>query len=231
MSSDSPLVLVVEDDAVIRRLTCAALSASQYRFVEAETGRQALAEVAEQHPDVMLLDLGLPDMSGLDVIRQLSNVQHPPIVVFSAGGSVHNEIAALEAGAVDYIAKPFVMAELLSRLRSALHGSRRAGIVPASHFTFGDVSVDLLHHRVTVADREVPLSSRELRVLTTFLKNAGRLMTYRFIIDEISEPDDVPNDAEVRTIVSSLRHKLEHDPARPHYLFAEMGVGYRFRDE
>ncbi len=228
MKSDDPLVLVVDDDHAIRRLTRAVLSASQYRVIEADTGQKALAEVSAQHPDVMLLDLGLPDMSGLDVIRLFSNLPHPPIIVFSASGSLKNEIAALEAGAVDYIAKPFVKADLLSRLRSALNGSRRSANEPASYFSFGDVSVDLLIQRVTVEKREVQLSPRELRVLTTFLKNAGRLLTYRFIIEEITESNDVPNDAELRTIVSSLRHKLEHDPARPHYLFAEIGVGYRF---
>jgi two-component system KDP operon response regulator KdpE len=229
MKSDSPLILVVEDDRAIRRVTRAVLFASQYRVIEADTGQKALAEVDAQHPDVMLLDLGLPDMSGLDVIRQLKDSQRLPIVVFSAGGNHPDKIAALDAGAVDYLAKPFLNRELLSRLRSALHGSRGVENESTSHFTFGDLEVDLQNVRVFLGERELSLTSDEFRLMIAFARNCGRLLTYRFLIHEAFESNTVPDQSELQAIVAQLRHKIESDPLRPRYLFAEPGVGYRFQ--
>ena len=231
MNSDSPLVLLVEDDFAIRQVTRAVLTASRYRVIEADTGKKALAEVAAQHPDVMLLDLGLPDMSGLDVIRQLGDSGYPPTVVFSAGGLHHDKIAALDAGAVDYLAKPFLNSELLSRLQSALRGARGGEIEAKPRFTFGDLVVDLQNKRTTVGNREVNLNTREFRLLTTLVRFAGRLLTYRKLIHEVFEQDETADNSELLAIVAQLRNKLESDPIRPQYLFSEPGIGYRFRDE
>ena len=228
MASDAPLVLVVEDDEVIRRITCAGLSAGQFQVIEAGTGQKALTEVSAQHPDVILLDLDLPDVSGLDVIRQLGNSPHPPIVVFSAGSFHHDIVTAIEAGAVEYVAKPFVIGELLARLRTVLHGPRELQIESTSHFTLGDIEIDLLSGRVTLGDRELILSGLELRLFAALVRNSGRLLTYQFLIRELWEPDESPDYSALMSVVTQLRHKLEPDPVRPRYLCTEMGIGYRF---
>ena len=224
MSSDSPLILVVEDDAVLRLVTCAALSASHYRVIEAGTGQKALAEVAAQHPDAIVLDLGLPDMDGLDVIRQLHD--SPPIIVFSARGIEQDKVAAFDAGAVEFLAKPFEAADLIARVRSALHRSRKVTV-----FRTGDLSVDLARREVMLGGESVRLTTDEYRLLLVLVRHAGKVVTHRKLLDEVWGLDNATESLYLRVYMGQLRRKLEPDPARPRYLKTEPGVGYRLVDE
>ena len=229
MTCEAPLVLLVEDDAGIRRVTHAILSACQYQVIEAGNGATALAEVSHRHPDVVLLDLGLPDMSGLDVIHRLRDLQSAPIIVFSAGGLQDDRIAAIEAGASDYFSKPFVIGELLSRLRSVLNVDNQDDVKSESRFTCGDLDIDLLEQRVTVGGRNMDLTEYEFRLLTIFVKNSGRLLTYRNLIREVWGTQESSDQAALQCVVAQLRRKLEPDPTRPRHVLAELGIGYRFR--
>ena len=163
------------------------------------------------------------------MIRHLSDSRRPPTVVFSAGGLLRDRIEALDAGAVDYIAKPFLNDELLSRLRSVLHRSKRVEIESTSRYTFGDLDIDLQNRRVFLGETQLNLTSHEFRLLNTFVRNDGRLLTYRFLMDEVFEPNENPDQSKLVTIVAQLRHKIESNPLRPRHLCVESGVGYRFR--
>lgn len=230
--SNPALILVIEDEAPIRRFLRAALTDEDYRLAEAETGRQGLKLAATQPPDLVILDLGLPDVDGLDVIRELRGWSPVPIIVLSARGQEKDKVAALDAGADDYLTKPFGVGELLARLRVALrHASRSADQSPASQFTVRDLTADLLTRRVFFGGNEIRLTPIEYRLLTVFVRNAGKVLTHKQLLKEVWGPQYIHESHYVRVFMAALRRKIEVDPARPRYLLTEPGIGYRLADE
>jgi two-component system KDP operon response regulator KdpE len=234
VSDITSLVMVIEDDAAMRRFLRASLAAAGYRVVEAETGDAALKQAPLQPPDCVLLDLGLPDMDGLEVIRNFRTWSQVPVVVVSARGREKDKVAALDAGADDYLTKPFGVPELLARIRVAMRHAARVAAgadAEAAEFVVGDLRVDLAARRVNVADKEVHLSPLEYRLLATLVRHAGKVLTHRFLLEEVWGPPYVEEMHYLRVYMASLRGKLEADPARPQYLLTEQGVGYRLADE
>jgi len=223
-----PLVLVIEDDPQIRRFLRATLAAEDYQFHEAVTAAEGSAQAAARQPDLVLLDLGLPDRDGLDVIREIRSWSQMPIVVLSARGQEKDKIAALDLGADDYVAKPFAVGELLARIRAAL---RRAaplaqdGADPV--IRFGNVEADFEKRLITVGGQEVHLTPNEYKLLQVLIKHAGRVVTQRQLLNEVWGPQHTEQSQYLRVYVAQLRRKLEQDPARPRYLQTEPGVGYR----
>ncbi len=225
-----PLVLVVEDEAQVMRFLRATLGAHGYRLAEAVTGQQALLEATNRPPDLILLDLGLPDLDGVEVARRLREWSTTPIIVLSARGREGDKIQALDAGADDYLTKPFGAGELLARMRVALRNAARGGAGPGEAvFRVGDLVVDLAVRRVSVAGREVHLTPTQYKLLTTLVKHAGKVLTHRQLLREVWGPSSVEQSHYLRVYMGQLRHKLEKDPARPRYLETETGVGYRLR--
>jgi two-component system KDP operon response regulator KdpE len=222
----APLVLVVDDEPQLRRFLRATLPAHGYRIVEAETAAQALQEAASRSPDLILLDLGLPDLDGVEVTRRLREWSATPIVVLSARDQEHDKIEALDAGADDYLTKPFGTGELLARMRVALrHAAGPEDGEPV--FEHEGLKVDLGTRRVFVAEREVRLTRTEYRLLALLVKHAGKVVTHRQLLKEVWGPGSVDHTHYLRVYMGQLRHKLEADPARPRHLQTETGVGYR----
>jgi two-component system KDP operon response regulator KdpE len=226
---DAPLILVVEDEPPMQRFLHNALASHDYRLVEVGTMREALEQAAGRHPDVILLDLGLPDGDGLDATKQIREWSRTPIVVLSARGLESDKIAALDAGADDYLTKPFSVGELLARIRVAL---RHSGGRPApSVFEVGGLRVDLERRVVTVAGEEVHLTPTEYRILAVLAAHAGKVLTHRQLIAEVWGAHTTDQTPALRVHMNQLRHKIENEPARPRLLITEPGVGYRLRDE
>jgi two-component system KDP operon response regulator KdpE len=226
------LVLVVEDEPQVLRFLRASLFAHGYRLVEATTGEQALVEAATRTPDVVLLDLGLPDVDGVEVARRLREWSAVPIIVLSARGQESDKIRALDAGADDYLTKPFGVGELLARMRVALrHASRVAAGLGEAAFETGDLRVDLAARQVIVRGQEVRLTRTEFNLLATLAKHAGRVVTHRQLLQEVWGPGSTGQSHYLRVYMGQLRHKLEEDAARPRYLLTETGVGYRLAVE
>jgi two-component system KDP operon response regulator KdpE len=223
-----PLVLMIEDDPQIRRFLRAALAAEDYQFYEALTAEEGIAQAAARQPDLVLLDLGLPDRDGLEVIRGIRLWSQMPIVVLSARGQEKDKIAALDLGADDYVAKPFAVGELLARIRAAL---RRAAPLAADGadtvIRFGEVQADFEKRVITVSGEEVHLTPNEYKLLQVLIKHAGRVVTQRQLLNEVWGPQHTEQSQYLRVYVAQLRRKLERDPARPRYLQTEPGVGYR----
>lgn len=222
-----PLILVIEDDGQIRRFLRAALSAEGYRFHEAETAEQGISEALARQPDLILLDLGLPDKDGLEVIQRVREASQVPILVLSARGQEPDKIAALDLGADDYVAKPFAVGELMARVRAALRRYSALAVGQGGAVQFGAVDVDLERRIVTVAGAEVHLTPNEYRLLQVLLKHAGKVVTHRQLLNEVWGPNQLEQAQYLRVYVGQLRRKLERDPARPQHLQTEPGVGYR----
>ncbi|WP_437945744.1 response regulator [Sorangium sp. So ce296] len=232
MSDASPLVLLIEDEPQMRRFLRAMLAARGYRLVEAETGGEGIAQATTRNPDLVLLDLGLPDMDGLEVTRRLREWSAVPIIVLSARGQEQDKIDALDGGADDYLTKPFSAGELLARLRVALrhaaHAARGAQAESAS-FQVQDVEVDLARRVVLRAGEEIHLTPIEYKLLTTLIRHAGKVLTHRQLLGEVWGPAYAGQTHYLRVYMAQLRHKLERDPARPQILITEPGVGYRLK--
>jgi len=234
MTGDAPLILVIEDEPPIRRFLRAALGGEGYRLAEAETGQQGLSMAATQPPDLVILDLGLPDMDGLQIIAELRRWSQIPIIILSARGQEQDKVIALDHGADDYLSKPFGMGELLARIRVALRRQARLRGQPAgaiTRFSVGDLTVDLEARRVFMRGQEVRLTPIEYRLLTTFVQHAGKVLTHRFLLKEVWGPGHCEETHYLRVFTANLRRKLEADPARPRYLLTEQGVGYRLAAE
>jgi two-component system KDP operon response regulator KdpE len=226
------VVLLIEDEPQMRRFLRAALENEAYRLVEAPTAREGLAQVAGQNPDIILLDLGLPDGDGIDLTRRIREWARTPIVVISARGQEGDKVAALDAGADDYLTKPFGVGELLARMRVALrHAARAAGQPDDPVFTAGDLRVDLEHRQVFVDEREVHLTPTEYKLLVTLVRHAGKVLTHRQLMKEVWGANTVTQAPALRVHMTQLRHKLERDPAQPRHLLTEPGVGYRLKAE
>jgi two-component system KDP operon response regulator KdpE len=225
MTSDCAAILVVDDEPPIRRLLRTTLNAQDYRTVEAATAADALAMLRHHQIDLVLLDLGLPDIDGIEVIGRIRRDNPVPIVVLSSRGEEAAKVAALDAGADDYVTKPFGAEELMARIRTALrHRLQQQGARPA--FESGDLKVDLVHHRVDVGGREVRLSPKEYDILEQLVIHAGRVLTHRHLLREAWR-DETVDPQYLRVYVRQLRQKIEADPASPRHLVTEAGVGYR----
>jgi two-component system, OmpR family, KDP operon response regulator KdpE len=227
MSAAALPVLVVEDEPSLRRLLRTSLSARGYRVLEAGTGDGAIASLARDAPDVVLLDLGLPDMDGLEVIRRVrAGGTRTPIIVLSSRGDERGKVQALDLGADDYVTKPFGMGELVARIRTALRHRLQQEGAPAV-FTNGDLTVDLTRRLVTARGQEVKLSNKEWDILKLLVVHAGKVLTHRMIMEQVWGPTvDVQY---LRIYVRQLRQKLEEYPDRPQHILTETGVGYRLR--
>src|SRR5512134_518063 len=224
----TPLVLVVEDDHEIRRFVRAALEAENYRVAEADTVRRGVIEAGTRKPDVAVLDLGLPDQDGIEFIREVRAFSSMPILVLSARIDEHDKVAALDAGADDYLTKPFGVGELTARLRAMLRRSVRTPESDATVVQFGDVSVDLPNRIVTRGGAAVHVTPVEFRLLSYLTKHPGKVLTHRQLLREVWGPSHVDDSHYLRIYMAHLRRKLESDAARPRHLLTEPGVGYRF---
>jgi len=227
-----PRILLIEDDPHIRRFLRATLVTQGYELLEAETGREGLALAASHVPEVVLLDLGLPDMEGAEVIRQLRGWSQAPIIILSARGQERDKIANLDAGADDYLTKPFGVGELLARIRVALRRAAPAGEAkPETGFALGNIRVDFERRQVLRSDQEVHLTPIEYKLLSVLIKHRGKVVTHRQLLKEVWGPGHTEQNPYLRIFILNLRRKLEEDPTRPAYLLTEPGVGYRLRDE
>jgi two-component system KDP operon response regulator KdpE len=231
MSVKGPLVLIVEDEPQMRRFLRATLSSHGYRVVEAETAAQAIAHGAAYNPDIVLLDLGLPDGDGLDVTKALREWSAVPVIVLSARGREGDKIEALDCGADDYLTKPFGAGELLARIRVALRHAARGERPAAVVFVLGDLRVDFAHREVHRGEAAVHLTPLEYKLFVELVRNAGKVLTHRQLLTAVWGPNSAEQAHYLRVYMGQLRHKLEHDPARPKYLVTEPGVGYRLRVE
>lgn len=225
-----PTILLIEDDDKIRRFLRATLVTQGYDLLEAATGRDGLAQAFARAPDVILLDLGLPDLEGADLLRQVREYSRVPIIILSARGQEREKIANLDAGADDYLTKPFAMGELLARIRVALRRQAPApeGAPPAA-VEFGPITVDLARRQVRRQGAEVHLSPMEYKLLTELVKHQGKVVTHRQLLKNVWGPAFVDQNVYLRVFILNLRRKLEEDPARPRYLITEPGVGYRLK--
>jgi two-component system, OmpR family, KDP operon response regulator KdpE len=232
VDGSAPLVLLVEDEPQMRRFLRAALTSHDYRLIEAGTAKEGIAHASARNPDIILLDLGLPDRDGLDVTRDLREWSATPIIVLSARGREQDKVAALDLGADDYLTKPFGVDELLARIRVALrHASRRAGAPTEAVFEAGDVRVDLAGREVKRAGTPVHLTPTEYKLLSLLIRHAGKVLTHRQLLKEVWGVNYADQSHYVRVYVAQLRQKLEADPARPRLILTEPGVGYRLKAE
>jgi two-component system KDP operon response regulator KdpE len=227
MISHAATVLVVEDESHIRRFVRAALEDEGCAVREAATAAEALEQSGACKPDLLVLDLGLPDRDGVEVIRDLRAWSSVPIIVLSARSEEDDKVDALDAGADDYLAKPFGVAELLARARALLRRSRGDEVGPL--VSFADVVVDLSRRTVLRADEHVHLTATEYRLLACFIANSGRVLTHRHLLREVWGPGAVQSNHYLRIYVANLRRKLEREPARPNHFMTETGIGYRFQ--
>lgn len=225
----SPVVVVIEDEPQIRRFVRAALEAEGWLVFEAETAQRGLSEAGTRKPDLLVLDLGLPDGDGLDVIRDIRGWSAVPIIVLSARSDESDKIAALDAGADDYLTKPFGVGELLARVRANLRRPRlAAGAADENEvFCFGEVALDRQARIVRRAGAEVHLTPIEYRLLLVLVANVGRVLTHRQLLREVWGPSHADQSHYLRVYMGNLRQKLEQEPAQPRHLLTETGVGYR----
>ncbi len=231
MSDLAAKVLVVEDEPQMLSFLRTALTAQGYGILEAGTARDAVVEATTHNPELILLDLGLPDGDGIDLTRKFREWTRVPIIVISARGREDDKVAALDAGADDYLTKPFSVNELLARMRVALRHAAQAGTDTTSTvIEVGPLRVDQVRREVTVDGREVRLTPIEYRLLVLFARNAGKVLTHRQILKEVWGPPYMGETHYLRVFMAQLRRKIETDPARPRLLVTEPGVGYRMRD-
>ena len=230
MSKTDPVIIVIEDDPAIRKFLRTSLSTQDFIVFEAETGKQGIIEAGMRKPDLLILDLGLPDMDGVEVIKAVRAWSGMPIIVLSARNHEQHKIDALDLGADDYLTKPFGFGELLARIRVALRHANRTSENPQGElFTTDNLHIDLLNRLVSVDGQEVRLTPIQFRLLSVLVKNVGKVMTHQQILREVWGPSYQENAHYLRIYMSQLRQKLEQNPTQPRYLLTESGVGYRFK--
>ena len=231
-STPKPLVLVIEDESPIRKFLRTGLESQGFQLVEAVTGKEGLAQAAMRAPDIVLLDIGLPDIDGFEVVARLREWSNTPVLVLSARGQERDKVKALDAGADDYVTKPFSMGELLARMRVALrHRARVQTGGESAVVEIDGLVVDLERRQVTVSGKPVPLTPIEYRLLSMLARHAGKVLTHDVLLREVWGPGYANNTQYLRVYMVQLRHKLEQDAARPRYLVTEPGVGYRLRSD
>jgi two-component system, OmpR family, KDP operon response regulator KdpE len=230
MADEKELILLIEDEPQMRRFLRITLQSQGYRLVEAATGHEGLQQAAMRNPDVVLLDLGLPDLDGLEVTERLREWTQTPIIVISAREQEQDKVKALDAGADDYLTKPFSAGELMARIRVALrHATRLRSGENEPIFDHAGLRVDLAARRVFMRGNEIHLTPIEYKLLTTLIRHAGKVVTHRQLLLEVWGPGQVSEVQYLRVYMTQLRHKIEADPARPQLLQNEPGVGYRLR--
>ena len=230
MKENTATILLIEDERQMRRFLRVTLQSEQYTVIEAETANDGLSQAATRNPDVILLDLGLPDTDGLDVIEKLREWSGVPVIVISARDQEGDKIKALDRGADDYLTKPFSVGELLARIRVAIrHAAPKSPDTGEAVFEAEDLKVDFLKRQVYRGTREIHLTPIEYRLLTVLVRNAGRVMTHRQILKEVWGPPYVEQTHYLRIYMNQLRKKIEEDSARPRFLLNEPGIGYRFK--
>jgi len=232
MTGDNGLILLIEDEPQMRRFLRITLQGQGYQLIEAVTGHEGLTQVATRKPDVVLLDLGLPDIDGLEVTARLREWSQVSVIVLSAREQEEDKIKALDAGADDYLTKPFSAGELLARIRVALrHKAMQQSGSEESEFMLDNLRVDLVKRQVFIDGREIHLTPIEYRLLSILIKHAGKVITHRQLLKEVWGAAYVNQNHYLRIYMGQLRHKLEADPARPRFFINEPGVGYRLRIE
>jgi two-component system KDP operon response regulator KdpE len=230
MSEPLPTVLLVEDEAPVRRFLRASLGSSGFKLIEATTGAEGLSLAMSHNPELILLDLGLPDQDGLELTRRLREWSRVPIIVLSARGRESSKVEALDAGADDYVTKPFGLGELLARMRVALRHARQSATESEPALRFGELVIDLARREVRVGEREVHLTPLEYRLLAVMARHAGKVLTHGFLLNEVWGPGHVEQAHYLRVYMAQLRRKVEADAARPKLLLTEPGVGYRLKE-
>ena len=230
MTELRPAILVVEDEPEIRRFLRASLGAEGYRVVESATGRRGIIDAGTHKPDLVIVDLGLPDVDGLDVVKGIREWSTVPILILSARAQERSKVEALDDGADDYVTKPFGMGELLARVRVALRHAARSRI-GTNVLELENATVDLERRTATRDGHDIRLTPIEFRLLALLARNAGKVMTHRQLLHEVWGPRSTQHTHYLRVHMAALRRKLEADPARPRWLTTEPGVGYRLRDE
>jgi two-component system KDP operon response regulator KdpE len=232
MATLKPTILVIEDEPSLKKFLRVTLESQNYNVIEATRGEEGLRHASVGQPDLIILDLGLPDVDGLEVTKRLRSWTAIPIIVVSARGKEQDKVAALDAGADDYLTKPFGVGELLARLRVTMrHLSAAKADTGDSVFEVGDLRVDLGRREVSVGGEPVKLTRNEFRLLGVLVKNPGRVMTHRQLLREVWGPGSVEENHYLRVYMNQLRQKLEADSARPRYLITEPGVGYRLASD
>lgn len=232
MSEPRPTILVIEDEPPLQKFLRVTLEAQNYHVILATRGEEGLRHAATSMPDMIILDLGLPDLDGLEVAKRLREWSAIPILIVSARGKEQDKVAALDAGADDYLTKPFGVGELLARVRVAFrHLAAAKQDTGEPTFNVGGLHVDLARREVSVDGRAVHLTPNEFRLLAVLVKNAGKVLTHRQLLKEVWGSGSGDQTHYLRVYMNQLREKLESDPARPRYLLTETGVGYRLRDE
>ena len=228
--TNAPLVLVIEDETPIRRFLRASLTEEGYRIEEATTGEEGIKKASAQPPDLVILDLGLPGLDGQGVLRRLREWLTAPVIILSARDQEKQKVEALDAGADDYLTKPFGMGELLARMRTALrHAQPRT--TEGTILQVGDLRIDLSARTVTRQGEPVHLTPLEYKLLVLLMKDAGKVLTHRQLLRDVWGPHDVQENHYLRVFVATLRRKIEPDPTQPRYILTEQGVGYRFAAE
>jgi two-component system KDP operon response regulator KdpE len=228
MTGAGHLILVIEDEPQIRHFLRTTLVAEGYRVIEAETGERGAIEAATHKPDLVMVDLGLPDIDGIEVVKRIRAWSTLPILILSARNAEADKVSALDAGADDYVTKPFAMGELTARIRVALrHAARGAQQDAGGTVHLGEIEVDLEHRLVRAEGKDVHLTPIEFRLLGCLARHAGMVLTHRHLLREVWGPSYVDQAHYLRIYMKQLRHKLEPDPARPRFLLTETGVGYR----
>ena len=224
-------ILVVEDEKSIAHFISSVLSANGYEAMQARSGSEALSMISSHCPDLIILDLGLPDMDGLEILRQLRNWSSLPVVVVSARSHEKDKVEALDLGADDYLTKPFGTDELLARVRTAIRHTRTASgndeIAQKGTYTVGDLTIDYNKHQALVRGENVRLTLSEFRIVALLGKHAGKVLTYDYIIKELWGPRASGDNQILRVNMANIRRKIEKNPAEPQYIFTEVGVGYR----
>lgn len=229
MSEVSRTVLLVEDDTHIRRFVRSALEGEQHKVLEAETMSQALAQASHHKPDLIIIDLGLPDGHGRQLVQDLRTWSSVPILILSARAAELDKIDVLDAGADDYLTKPFAVGELQARIRAMLRRTRQSTELEQPLHQFGHIEVDLVHRQVSRSGQIVHLTPIEYRLLCVLMANAGKVMTHRHLLKDVWGPGYLDSNHYLRIYVGHLRQKLEEDPAQPRHFLTEVGVGYRFQ--
>lgn len=227
-------ILVIEDEKNIRNFITSVLAAQHYQVIPAVTGREGLSQATSQCPDLILLDLGLPDMDGMDIIAKIREWSSTPIIVISARTQEEDKVLALDKGADDYITKPFGNSELLARIRTALrHSNRMQTDGPLAHRPYhsGGLCVDFEKHLITRDGKEIHLTQNEYKIVSLLAKNCGRVLTYDRLIEHIWGPYSENDNTILRVNMANIRRKLEPNPAEPIYIFTEIGIGYRMAEE
>lgn len=228
MSERVRKILIVDDEPEIRRFLRASLKLYHFEIVEAGTGIEAIHRVDDSKPDLMILDLGLPDIDGVEVTRQIREINNLPIIILSVRNGENEKIEALDAGADDYLTKPFGMGELLARVRVVLRHYEPPLL--KNILSSGNLTLDQARHRVTLDKKEIALTPTEFDILTVLMQSSGVVMTHHHLIHQVWGAAYEDSSRLLRVNISNLRHKIEADPNRPEYILTELGVGYRFRD-